>query len=184
MRALTNEAAGALTEPGTGGSLGGRRATNRTTGTAITISRTDTDACRRLDSDNAGQRLARVSAAAALISLNSIGCGTRRIQAGQSPQVEAGILRSPPHSGAGRGRRANDLWADPYVQVVRGQSSGPALRREVLLRFDDQTVLTEVIDNKLKSAGRQFELSERLAVQFGIEGTQSIDWRFAARPSS
>jgi hypothetical protein len=55
---------------------------------------------------------------------------------------------------------------------------------KLLLRFDDQTVLTEVIDNKLKSAGRQFELTERLAVQLGIEGTQAIDWRFAARPSS
>ena len=55
---------------------------------------------------------------------------------------------------------------------------------KLLLRFGGQTVLTEVIDNKLKSAGRQFELTERLAVQLGIEGTQAIDWRFAARPSS
>ncbi len=54
---------------------------------------------------------------------------------------------------------------------------------KLVLRFGDQTVLTEVIDNKLKSAGRQFELTERLAVQLGIEGTQAIDWRFAARPS-
>ena len=34
---------------------------------------------------------------------------------------------------------------------------------KLLLRFGGQTVLTEVIDNKLKSAGRQFELTERLA---------------------
>jgi hypothetical protein len=55
---------------------------------------------------------------------------------------------------------------------------------KLLLRFGGQTVFTEVIDNKLKSAGRQFELTERLAVQLGIDGTQAIDWRFAARPTS
>ena len=54
---------------------------------------------------------------------------------------------------------------------------------KVLLRFAGQTVLTEVIDNKLKSAGRQFELTERLALELGIDGTQAIDWRFAARPT-
>ena len=51
------------------------------------------------------------------------------------------------------------------------------------MRFGGQTVLTEVIDNKLKSAGRQFELTERLAVMLGLDGTQEIDWRFAARPT-
>jgi len=55
---------------------------------------------------------------------------------------------------------------------------------KLLLRFGGQTVLTEVIDNKLKSGGRQFELTERLALLLGIDGTQQIDWRFAERPAS
>jgi hypothetical protein len=55
---------------------------------------------------------------------------------------------------------------------------------KLLLRFGGQTVFTEVIDNKLKSAGRQFELTDRLARELGLNGTQQIDWRFAARPSS
>jgi hypothetical protein len=55
---------------------------------------------------------------------------------------------------------------------------------KLLLRFGGQTVLTEVIDNRLKSAGRQFELTERLALLLGIDGTQQIDWRFAERPST
>ncbi len=55
---------------------------------------------------------------------------------------------------------------------------------KLLIRFGGQTVLTEVIDNKLKSAGRQFELTDRLAADLGIDGTQEIDWRFAARPPS
>lgn len=55
---------------------------------------------------------------------------------------------------------------------------------KLLIRFAGQTVLTEVIDNKLKSGGRQFELTEGLAVLLGIDGTQQIDWRFAERPTS
>ena len=54
----------------------------------------------------------------------------------------------------------------------------------LLIRFGGQTVLTEVIDNRLKSAGRQFELTEKLAFLLGLDGTQEIDWRFAERPPS
>jgi hypothetical protein len=55
---------------------------------------------------------------------------------------------------------------------------------KLLIRFGGQTVLTEVIDNRLKGAGRQFELTDQLAADLGIDGTQEIDWRFAARPTS
>ena len=34
---------------------------------------------------------------------------------------------------------------------------------------------------KLKEPGRQFELTEALAQQLGVEGTQQIRWRFATR---
>jgi len=54
---------------------------------------------------------------------------------------------------------------------------------KILIRFSGDTVLTEVIDNKLKSAGRQFELTDGLAQQIGLIGTQKIDWRFARSPS-
>ena len=55
---------------------------------------------------------------------------------------------------------------------------------KVLVRFGGETVLTEVIDNKLKSAWRQFELTDRLAQELGVNGTQEIDWRFARPPNS
>jgi hypothetical protein len=55
---------------------------------------------------------------------------------------------------------------------------------KLLIRFHGQTVLTEVIDNRMKSAGRQFELTEKLAFMLGLDGTQQIDWRFAERPTS
>jgi len=55
---------------------------------------------------------------------------------------------------------------------------------KLLIRFGGQTVLTEVIDNRLKGAGRQFEMTDRLAADLVIDGTQEIDWRFAARPTT
>jgi len=70
--------------------------------------------------------------------------------------------------------------------ILTGKSLGvshPVLPcgAKLLLRFRGQTVLTEVIDNKLKSPGHQFELTERLAADLGVDGTQQLDWRFAAR---
>lgn len=54
----------------------------------------------------------------------------------------------------------------------------------VLIRFGSDTVLTEVIDNRLESTGRQFELTDLLARKLGLDGTQEIDWRFAQPPTS
>ena len=50
---------------------------------------------------------------------------------------------------------------------------------KIYISYGGAEVLTEVIDTKLKQPGRQFELTEALAQQLGIEGTQQIRWRFA-----
>jgi hypothetical protein len=55
---------------------------------------------------------------------------------------------------------------------------------KILIRFGGDTVLTEVIDNRLKSTGRQFELTDLLARDLGLDGTQEVDWRFAQALSS
>jgi hypothetical protein len=52
---------------------------------------------------------------------------------------------------------------------------------KIFIAYKGTEVLTEVIDTRLKRAGRQFELTEALAERLGIEGTQRITWRFAAR---
>jgi hypothetical protein len=52
---------------------------------------------------------------------------------------------------------------------------------KLYLSYNGVELLTEVIDNRLKQAGRQFELTEALAQRLGIEGTQQIRWRFARR---
>ena len=51
---------------------------------------------------------------------------------------------------------------------------------KVLLRFGGRTFFTEVIDNRLKGTGRQFEVTDPLAGLMGLDGTQRIQWRFAA----
>ena len=40
----------------------------------------------------------------------------------------------------------------------------------ILIRYGDVTALTEVIDNDLQSSGRQFELTERLALRLKLDG--------------
>ena len=52
---------------------------------------------------------------------------------------------------------------------------------KVLVRYGGETVLTEVIDNALGATGRQFELTPRLAQLVGLDGTQEVEWRYAAR---
>jgi hypothetical protein len=55
---------------------------------------------------------------------------------------------------------------------------------QLLIRYGDQTLLTEVIDTKLKSPGNQFELTEGIARRLGLDGIQRIEWRFATAQSS
>jgi hypothetical protein len=54
---------------------------------------------------------------------------------------------------------------------------------KILLRYGDETLLTEVIDTKLKSPGNQIELSEEIARRLGLDGIQRVDWRFAVPPN-
>ena len=70
--------------------------------------------------------------------------------------------------------------------VLTGRSLGvshPVLPcgTKIFISYGGEEVLTEVIDAKLKQPGRQFELTEGLAQQLGVEGTQQIRWRFATR---
>ena len=52
---------------------------------------------------------------------------------------------------------------------------------KVFLEFEGQEVLTTVIDHRISSASRQFDLTPALAAQLGVEGTQELRWRFAVR---
>jgi hypothetical protein len=52
---------------------------------------------------------------------------------------------------------------------------------KIEIRFGDRTFLTEVIDNRLTAGGRQFETTDALAQEMGLDGVQRIQWRFASR---
>jgi len=69
--------------------------------------------------------------------------------------------------------------------VLTGRSLGvthPVLPcgAKLLVRYGGDTVLTEVIDNELVASGRQFELTPELARLVGLDGTQEVEWRYAA----
>ena len=46
------------------------------------------------------------------------------------------------------------------------------------VRFGDRTVLTTVIDRGDVPPGRELNLTPKLAELLGVQGTQSIQWRF------
>ena len=52
---------------------------------------------------------------------------------------------------------------------------------KIVIAYGGTEVLTEVIDNRMRRQGRQFELTEPLAQRLGLDGTQQIRWRFAVR---
>jgi hypothetical protein len=85
---------------------------------------------------------------------------------------------------AGSRGPARDAEQTTCRSILTGRSLGvthPVLPcgAKIFISYAGVEVLTEVIDTKLKRPGRQFELTEALAQQLGIEGTQQIKWRFA-----
>ena len=87
---------------------------------------------------------------------------------------------------AGSRGAARDAERTTCARILTGRSLGvshPVLPcgAKIFISYNGSEVLTEVIDTKLKQPGRQFELTEALAQQLGIEGTQAIQWRFATR---
>jgi hypothetical protein len=85
---------------------------------------------------------------------------------------------------AGTRGAAGDAERTTCGLILTGRSLGvthPVLPcgAKLLIRFGGDTVLTDVIDNRLKSTGRQFELTEALARRLGLDGTQRVQWRFA-----
>lgn len=48
----------------------------------------------------------------------------------------------------------------------------------IYVRFGDRTVLTTVIDRGDVPPGRELNLTPKLAALLGVQGTQSVQWRF------
>lgn len=86
---------------------------------------------------------------------------------------------------AGSRGASGDAQRTTCGQVLAPESLGvthPVLPcgANVVLRYGDTQVLTEVIDNALVEPGRQLEVTEALASILGLDGTVELEWRFAA----
>ena len=127
-------------------------------------------------------------AAVALVA----GVAVLALTGGAADDGEAGPQQVPVAGGGGwytalAGSRgaARDAERTTCARILTGRSLGvthPVLPcgAKIFISYSGAEVLTEVIDTKLKQPGRQFELTEALAQQLGVEGTQQIRWRFAA----
>jgi hypothetical protein len=51
---------------------------------------------------------------------------------------------------------------------------------KILLSYDGTEVLTQVVDRATGVPGREFDVTEPLARELGLEGVEQIRWRFAA----
>jgi hypothetical protein len=133
------------------------------------------------------QRLLSLAAVALLAGLVAVAVVERRDEAPARPPQGAtaagggwyDALAAPRPPGEDAERTGCGL-------ILTGRSYGvtdPVLPcgAKILLRYGGDTVLTEVIDNQLKETGRQFELTPRLARLIGLDGTQSVEWRYATR---
>jgi rare lipoprotein A (RlpA)-like double-psi beta-barrel protein len=50
---------------------------------------------------------------------------------------------------------------------------------DLVVALDGQEVRTEVVDHAPVRGGREFDLTQALAEQLGVQGRQTIRWRFA-----
>ena len=134
------------------------------------------------------QRLLGLAAVALLGGVLALAVIERRSQDAGATVVATGAVAAGGgwYAGLAASRgEAGDAERTSCGLILTGKSYGvshPVLPcgAKLLIRYGGHTVMTEVIDNKLKSPGRQFEFTERLAREVGLEGTQEIDWRFAA----
>jgi hypothetical protein len=136
--------------------------------------------------------LQRTIALAAVALLASVGALALSGE-GSSGGDDASAVRPVPVAGSGSyvalaGSRgpARDAERTACRRILTARSLGvthPVLPcgAKIFIAYGGTEALTEVIDTRLKRAGRQFELTEALAERLGIEGTQQITWRFAAR---
>lgn len=132
------------------------------------------------------QRVLVLAAVALLGALGALAIGERRGASQASlPQTGAAAPGGGWYSAlAGSRGAAGDAEKTTCGLILTSKSLGvshPVLPcgARVLLRFGGDTVMTNVIDNRLQGTGRQFELTDLLARTIGLDGTQEIDWRFA-----
>ena len=131
------------------------------------------------------QRLTVLAAVALLAAVSAMAIVAQR----GTDEGAAALTSAPAPAGwniafAGSRGATGDAQRTTCGQVLAPESLGmthPVLPcgSKVILRYGDEQVLTEVIDNALVEPGRQLEVTDALATMLGIEGTVELEWRFA-----
>jgi len=129
------------------------------------------------------RRQASLAAVALLAGLGALALG--RLEGGNG-----GV--GAPGAPAGASRWQQGLAAPyvvDYVTTACGVELTPATRGlahpvlpcgvDLLVAFGDRQVRTEVVDRASGPAGTEFALTEALARDLDLQGTQTIFWRFA-----
>jgi hypothetical protein len=52
---------------------------------------------------------------------------------------------------------------------------------KIVIRFEGQDILTQVVDRGAGAPARDFDVTEALAKRIGLTGIEPIEWRFAQR---
>jgi hypothetical protein len=135
------------------------------------------------------ERLVLLAAVALLAALGAVAVVQQRSDGGAAPTFAS----APAPTGwntafAGSRGAPGDAQRTTCGLVLATRSLGvthPVLPcgAKLVLRNGDTQILSEVIDNRLVEPGRQLEVTPALARMLGLDGTQEIEWRFAAEPS-
>jgi hypothetical protein len=136
-----------------------------------------------------GEHLVLLAAVALLGGVVALAVGERRAADATSAALTSAAAPGGWNQAfAGSRGPVGDAQRTTCGQVLTERSLGvthPVLPcgAKIVLRNGGTQVLTEVIDSTLVEAGRQLEVTDRLAEMLGLQGTKEIDWRFAVEAS-
>jgi rare lipoprotein A (peptidoglycan hydrolase) len=87
-------------------------------------------------------------------------------------------LAAPYTPSSGTTKSACDVRIGPNTKGV----AHPVLPcgAKIYIQFDGKEVLTQVIDRGHTAPGRTFDVTQALAKLLGLQGSQTIRWRFAS----
>lgn len=138
-----------------------------------------------MTSSSLGERLALLAAVALLGGVTALAIGEKRAENAVADTVTSAAAPGGWNQAfAGSRGPVGDAERTTCGQILTAGSLGvthPVLPcgAKVVLRFHGTQILTEVIDNKIVEAGRQVEVTQKLAKMLGLQGTEQLEWRFA-----
>ena len=103
---------------------------------------------------------------------------------GDSNTVDANVAETPWYRAVGAPYRPAVDTASACGFKLKAESMGVAhpvlpCRARIVVSYEGREAITHVIDRGPTVPGRDFDITEALARELGLQGTQPIRWRFA-----